>query len=83
MQRSDSKAEVSVADEGPGIPTQDREHLFDRFYRAEQSRTREKGGAGLGLAIAKKIVEAHRGSIGVAASPTGGAVFSVRLPLAG
>jgi len=82
VQRYDSTAQVSVADNGPGIPEEDRAHLFDRFYRAEQSRTREKGGAGLGLAIAKKIVEAHRGSLSVAAPAEGGTVFSVRLPLA-
>jgi len=79
----DSTAQVSVADNGPGIPDEDRAHLFDRFYRAEQSRTRQKGGAGLGLAIAKKIVDAHRGSISVSAPPEGGTVFSIRLPLAG
>ncbi|HLG71449.1 MAG TPA: HAMP domain-containing sensor histidine kinase [Chloroflexota bacterium] len=83
VQSYDSTVQVSVADNGPGIDPQDREHLFDRFYRAEQSRTREKGGAGLGLSIARKIVEAHRGSIGVACPPEGGTVFSVRLPLAG
>ncbi len=82
VQRYDSTVQVSVADTGPGISPKDREHLFDRFYRAEQSRTREKGGAGLGLAIAKKIVEAHRGSISVDSPPQGGTVFSVRLPLA-
>ncbi len=71
-----------MADSGPGIPQRDREHLFDRFYRAEQSRTREKGGAGLGLAIAKQIVEAHRGSISVDSRAQGGTVFAVRLPLA-
>lgn len=78
----DSTVQVSVADSGPGIPQRDREHLFDRFYRAEQSRTREKGGAGLGLAIAKQIVEAHRGSISVDSRSQGGTVFAVRLPLA-
>ena len=82
VQCCDSTVQVSVADNGPGIPAHDREHLFDRFYRADQSRTREKGGAGLGLAIAKKIVEAHKGSISVASPPEGGTVFAVRLPLA-
>jgi two-component system OmpR family sensor kinase len=82
VQCSDSTAQVSVADSGPGIPAEDRARLFDRFYRADHSRAREKGGAGLGLAIARKIVEAHRGSISVAAPAEGGSVFSVRLPLA-
>ncbi|HEX6512263.1 MAG TPA: ATP-binding protein [Chloroflexota bacterium] len=82
VQCYDSTVQVSVADNGPGIPPTDREKVFDRFYRADQSRTREKGGAGLGLAIAKKIVEAHKGSIEVTSPPEGGTVFSVRLPLA-
>jgi signal transduction histidine kinase len=82
VQCYDSTVQVSVADNGPGIAAADRERLFDRFYRAEQSRTRAKGGAGLGLAIAKKIVEAHHGTIGVASPPEGGTVFSIRLPLA-
>ncbi|MBV9121717.1 MAG: HAMP domain-containing protein [Chloroflexi bacterium] len=80
VQPGPSTVQVSVADAGPGIPEDDLPHLFDRFYRTEQSRTREKGGAGLGLAIAKKIVEAHRGSIFAASRPGGGAVFTVRLP---
>ena len=82
VQRYDSTVQVSVADSGPGIAPADREHLFDRFYRAEQSRTREKGGAGLGLAIAKKIVEAHRGTISVSSPTEGGTVFSLQLPAA-
>jgi two-component system, OmpR family, sensor kinase len=82
VQTYDHTAQVSVADNGPGISAEDRAHLFDRFYRADQSRAREKGGAGLGLAIAKKIVEAHRGSISVSAPDEGGTVFAVRLPLA-
>jgi len=83
VQSHDHTVEVSVADSGPGIPPQDLPRLFDRFYRADQSRAREKGGAGLGLAIAKKIVEAHRGSIAASSPSGGGAVFSIRLPLAG
>lgn len=82
VQSYDSTVQVTVADNGPGIPAADREHLFDRFYRAEQSRTREKGGAGLGLAIARKIVEAHHGRMSVDCPREGGTVFSVRLPLA-
>src|SRR5581483_1460057 len=82
VQRYDSTVQVSVADNGPGISPADREHLFDRFYRAEQSRSREKGGAGLGLAIAKKIVEAHKGTIDVVSPAEGGSIFAIRLPLA-
>ena len=70
--------EVSVGDEGPGIPEDKIEHVFERFYQGTGVRT----GAGLGLAIAREIVVAHGGSISVANAPTGGAVFTVRLPAA-
>lgn len=60
---------VEVIDGGPGIPPEDLMHVFDRFYRGEKSRSRITGGAGLGLAIAKGIVEAHGGHIGVESEP--------------
>ncbi|MHB8618542.1 MAG: sensor histidine kinase [Chloroflexota bacterium] len=82
VQPGGSTVQVSVADNGPGISPEARDHLFDRFYRTEQSRSREQGGAGLGLAIARKIVEAHRGTIQLTSPPEGGSIFSVRLPLA-
>lgn len=56
---------ITVADTGPGIPPADLPHVFDRFWRADKSRSREQGGSGLGLAIARKLVEAHGGQIGV------------------
>ena len=82
VDRDSGKVIVQVADDGPGIPAEHLAHVFDRFYRADTARDREDGGAGLGLAIARAIVEAHGGSIRVANAPRGGAVFSVALPSA-
>jgi two-component system OmpR family sensor kinase len=71
---------LSVIDDGPGIPEADLPRLFDRFYRADSSRTRSSGGAGLGLAIVRAIVTAHGGRIEAANLPEGGARMTVRLP---
>ncbi len=76
-------AVVDVRDRGEGIDASDLPYLFDRFYRGEKSRSREFGGAGLGLAIARGIVEAHDGIIDAGNADGGGAVFSFSLPLAG
>jgi signal transduction histidine kinase len=73
-------ARVEVADTGEGIPAEVLPHVFDRFYRGDQSRNRATGGAGLGLAIAKGIVEAHGGEIGVESIPGRGARFYFTLP---
>jgi signal transduction histidine kinase len=70
---------LAVADTGEGIALKDQSHVFDRFYRSEKSRSREKGGAGLGLAIARGIVEAHHGTISVESNPGKGARFVVSL----
>ena len=72
---------VTVSDTGPGIAAEHLPHLFDRFYRADPSRTRATGGAGLGLAIVKSIVEAHGGEVGVASEPGHGARFWFTLPV--
>lgn len=74
------RAVLSVLDDGPGIPEADLPRLFDRFYRADSSRTRTSGGAGLGLAIVRAIVTAHGGRIEAANLPTGGARMTVILP---
>lgn len=72
---------LTVDDEGSGIPPGLREELFEPFVRLEASRNRRTGGAGLGLAIVRNLVEAHGGSVAVGDSPAGGARFTVRLPL--
>lgn len=71
---------VIVDDDGPGIPPEQRERVFDRFHRSESSRNRASGGSGLGLGIARSIVEQHGGRIWVEGSPLGGARVSFRLP---
>jgi two-component system OmpR family sensor kinase len=74
---------VSVADEGPGMAPEDASRIFERFYRAESSRTRENGGTGLGLAIVASLVAAHGGTVEVRTAPGHGADFRVRLPRSG
>lgn len=82
--KDDSRAHLSVHDNGPGIPEEDLPHIFERFYRGEKSRTREREGKGfgLGLSIAYWIVRNHRGEIEVASSKDQGTTFTVWLPLA-
>lgn len=75
-----SKAVIRVTDSGRGIPPETIPHIFDRFYRADKARSRSEGGAGLGLAIAKWIVEAHGGSIRADSRPGQGTTFTVELP---
>ena len=70
-----------VSDDGPGIPEEFREHVFERFYRTDPARTRAAGGAGLGLAIVKAIAETHEGTVSVTDSIFGGARFDLQLPI--
>ena len=74
--------ELEVADTGRGIAPEDLPRLFDRFYRADPSRSRSTGGSGLGLTIARRLVEAHGGTIGAESVPGEGSRFTIRLPLA-
>lgn len=75
-------ATVEVIDHGPGISEHDRSRVFERFFRADTSRTRASGGSGLGLSIVAALVKAHRGSVTVEQTPGGGATLRVSLPLA-
>jgi two-component system OmpR family sensor kinase len=74
-------ADLEVADEGPGLTPAQTAHVFERFYRADTSRTRATGGAGLGLAIVDSLVTAHAGRVEIDSAPGRGATFRVRLPL--
>jgi two-component system OmpR family sensor kinase len=75
-------AVVSVADTGPGLSAEDTERVFERFYRADASRTRSSGGSGLGLSIVAGLVAAHGGHVSVESKAGEGATFRVELPLA-
>ncbi|MET0997235.1 MAG: ATP-binding protein [Marmoricola sp.] len=74
--------ELSVEDDGPGIPEDQRDRVFERFVRLDEARARDAGGSGLGLAIVKEIVAAHGGTVAVSSAGLGGARFVVRLPAA-
>ena len=74
--------DLIVADNGEGIAPEVLPHIFDRFYRGDQARTEQEGESGLGLAIAKSIVEMHGGELSVHSEGPGmGSVFTVRLPI--
>jgi signal transduction histidine kinase len=74
-------AVLEVQDSGIGISPEDLPHIFERFYRADKARSREAGGAGLGLSIAQWIAVAHNGRIEVASAPEGGTTFRVSIPV--
>jgi two-component system OmpR family sensor kinase len=74
-------ARISVADHGPGLRPDEVERIFEPFYRADPSRSRDRGGAGLGLSIVHAVVSAHGGSVRVRETDGGGATFEVELPL--
>ncbi len=74
--------QVSVSDNGPGLSPEAQAHVFDRFWRADAGRSRDRGGSGLGLAISRGIVIAHGGQIWVKSAPGQGATFTIQLPAA-
>jgi len=73
---------ISVSDDGPGIPDEDLSRVFERFYRVDKSRARDPGGTGLGLAIVKHLIELHGGTVKAENRPSGGARFTMTLPVA-
>lgn len=75
-----SEVEVAVSDDGPGIPSEQLDHVFDRFTRGEAGLTQRVGGTGLGLAIAKSLIELHGGAIGVTSKEGSGTTFRIVLP---
>jgi heavy metal sensor kinase len=77
---TDAEVGVTVADDGPGIPAEAREHLFDRFYRVDGARGRDDGGSGLGLAICREIAGAHGGRVWVESEEGRGSRFNLALP---
>ena len=77
---SGSQVQVTVIDSGPGIPAEDLPHIFERFYRVDKSRTRATGGVGLGLTIAKRLMEAHGGTLQVHSEVGVGTEFKASLP---
>lgn len=79
-ERLPHRVEIAVADNGPGIPLEDQARVFERFYRVEKGRSREKGGTGLGLSIVKHVAEAHGGRATVESRPGAGATFRITLP---
>jgi heavy metal sensor kinase len=81
MTKDSTDAWISIRDEGIGIAKADLPHIFDRFFRADPARNRSSGGTGLGLALVKWVVEAHRGRINVLSEPDRGADFQIALPL--
>jgi two-component system OmpR family sensor kinase len=81
LRQVDGRAELSVADHGPGLTEDQAAHVFERFYRTDTSRARASGGAGLGLSIVAAVAEAHGGTAEVRPTPGGGATFVIALPL--
>lgn len=74
------RVEISVADDGPGIPKESLSRIFERFYRVDTARSREQGGTGLGLSIVKHIIQAHGGDVAAESLPGKGTTFRVTLP---
>ncbi|MEW2348926.1 HAMP domain-containing sensor histidine kinase [Streptomyces sp. NPDC006684] len=83
LRQEGADAVVTVSDDGPGVPPAERDRVFERFVRLDDARTRDEGGAGLGLAIARDAAHRHGGSLVAGERPGGGAEFVLRVPLSG
>ncbi len=81
LQADQHQVILTVDDDGPGVPAEQRDHVFERFVRLDEARTRDTGGSGLGLALCREICIAHGGEIVATDSPLGGARFTVTLPV--
>ncbi|MBC8171801.1 MAG: hypothetical protein H7X77_09010, partial [Anaerolineae bacterium] len=81
MTHDQQRVKLMIEDSGPGIPIPEQGQIFERFYRVDHARSRSQGGLGLGLAIARRIVDLHKGTIQVISEPGCGARFIVTLPL--
>jgi histidine kinase len=80
-ERNDGAVDVTVADTGPGIAAEHLPRVFERFYRVDTARSRDEGGTGIGLAIARSVVEAHGGRIWAESEPGRGSTFTFELPV--
>jgi signal transduction histidine kinase len=80
---SEGEAVLHIDDDGPGVPADLREHVFERFARSDGARARDDGGTGLGLAIVRRVAERHGGEVTIDDAPLGGARFTVTLPADG
>jgi signal transduction histidine kinase len=81
LSKSDGEAHLFIEDTGIGIPEEDLPYIFDRFYRVDKARSRAHGGSGLGLSIAKWVVDVHGGAIEVESKVGEGTLFHITLPL--
>jgi two-component system OmpR family sensor kinase len=81
VRRDGDEAVLEVADQGPGLAAEDAARVFERFYRADPSRARDRGGTGLGLAVVAALIEAHGGRVELDTTPGSGATFRLRLPV--
>ena len=81
VRRADATAVIEVSDQGPGIPNEHRERIFERFYRIDPGRSREMGGTGLGLSLVKLTAEGHGAKVEVDDAPGGGSTFRMTIPL--
>src|SRR5207247_1382876 len=79
--QEDGTAVIEIADEGPGMSAEELERVFERFYRADATRSRASGGIGLGLSIVAAVADAHGGSVEARSEEGGGAAFRIVLPL--